>query len=313
MRSNFYIQDFFQAVPSDYFHGKEGIFIVDTFDPISYKLVKNHLCQNIVFHHKNFDEVTKDWIESEFQNLGFFNQNDHFFIHQADRIKIDLLRLIVQLQITGRVIVLSFDGSLDLIKKLEKDSQLTSLIIDPPRFWETQKLLEFCFQHFRLSLTHEAKEWMMNFIPADFFSYYNSCAILDLNFQHEKKIERLDVETVLKKEKFDQFELAQLFCRKKMKDFTARLLEVETSFEHYRSLFNFMQSHLIKVKDPSYLKSKPKLSQYDKDIQQFHQVWRQDELLKWIEFFNNLEILAKKKDTSLHQKVQHLHAKLINP
>ena len=65
-----------------------------------------------------------------------------------------------------------------------------------------------------------------------------------------------------------------------------------------------MQSHLLKMADPSYLSLKSKLTNYDKEIQTTSKLWTVDDLLSEIARFNKLEILSKKKDSNLWHELK---------
>lgn len=67
----------------------------------------------------------------------------------------------------------------------------------------------------------------------------------------------------------------------------------------------FMQGHLIKVMDPSYLAQKPRLTSYDKDIQSTSRLWKPNELLEAIAEFNHWEILSKRKESLLWSELKH--------
>jgi len=106
--------------------------------------------------------------------------------------------------------------------------------------------------------------------------------------------------------------MASLFTRKKMIDFYDRLVMLEGDFDKMRGFFNFMQSHLIKLSDTSYLSQKPRLTQYDKDLLGTSKLWNTSDIAKNIKTFNHWEILSKKKDSSLWNEIRSTHLRVLN-
>lgn len=113
-------------------------------------------------------------------------------------------------------------------------------------------------------------------------------------------------------DKLDQFAMASLFTRKKFTDFYDRLVILEGDFDKMRGFFNFMQSHLVKLADTSYLAAKPRLTQYDKDLQSTAKLWKSDEITREIERFNQWEVQSKKKDNFLWNELRQTHLRALN-
>ncbi len=119
------------------------------------------------------------------------------------------------------------------------------------------------------------------------------------------------MQELLEVERLDQFALASLFCRRKRLEFYHKVIQLQGDFDKMRSLFNFMQSHLIKVMDPSYLNQKPRPSSYDKDIQSTSKLWKPNELLAAIEEFNHWEILSKSKKSLLWTELNQAYLRAL--
>jgi hypothetical protein len=310
MHSKWQIWDFFSSFNQSTLSSFEGVLALNTFDPTCLKLVKDHLMRGAgerVVHYKTASEVTKDWIEEEFQTLSLFGNTESFFIHQAQDLSSELLERISQLEVSGRFLLLSFENEQALWKKLMKEGKIGTLVIESPRFWEHNKLLDFVTNYLRLPLSFEAKTWVLDALENNLGSFYNACSLLKLNYPDEKEISITQVTDVLTLERLDQFQMASLVARKKFKDFFERLVVLEEDFEKMRGLFNFMQSHLIKMADPSYLPQKPRLTQYDKDIQGSSKLWKTPDLMRLIERFSHWEILSKRKDSHLWHEIKEAH------
>lgn len=306
MHSKWQIWDFFSPHNRDLLKNHEGVIAFNTFDPICLKLVKDYLTRPLEnpLHYKMASEVTKGWLEEEFQTLSLFGNTDSFFIHQAQDLSTDLLETISSLDITGRFLVLSFENELATWKKLIKDGKIATLVIEPPRFWELNKLLDFVNTYLRLPLSYEAKSWMLDALENNLPTFYNACCLIKINHPEAKEVSLTDVKELLTMEKLDQFQLASLIARKKFKEFYQRLVVLEGDYEKMRGFFMFMQSHLVKMVDTSYLSKKSRLTQYDKEIQSSSKLWKNEELIQEIQKFNRWELLCKKKDSHVWHELK---------
>ena len=314
--SKWQIWDFFSASNRDLLKNQEGVLALNTFDPIALKLVKDFLVRGIddkVLHYKMAGEVTKNWIEEEFQTLSLFGNSENFFIHQAHDLNADLIEQFANADITGRFVILSFENELAGWKKLVKEGKISTLVIQSPPFWEVNKLLDFVCNHLRLPLSYNAKTWMLDALENNLGTFYNSCCLIKLNHPDSTEVSLNDVKELLTLEKLDQFQLASLIARKKNKDFYEKLVALEGDFEKMRGFFGFMQGHLIKMADTSYLAQKPRLTQYDKDLQSTSKLWKPEELMTMVQKFNRWELLCKKKDSHLWHELKGEMLKSLTP
>jgi hypothetical protein len=167
--------------------------------------------------------------------------------------------------------VLAFETENQTWKKLIKENRIPTLVIEAPRFWEINKLLDFVGSYLRLPLSFESKNWILDSIENDLSSFYNTCTVLKLNYPESREIKIDEVKSLFTLDRLDQFSMASSFARKKFDVFFDRLTQLEGDFEKMRQFFNFMQSHLIKMADTSYLSKKPRLTQYDKDLQGYQE------------------------------------------
>lgn len=308
MHSKWQIWDFFNTQSnSSILRDAEGIIALNTFDPVCLKMVKDFLVRGMgerTLHYKLSTEVTKPWLEEEFQTLSLFGNSESFFIHQANDFNADMVDTISGLDVSGRFLLLSFENEQATWKKVVKEGKIATLVIESPRFWEFNKLLDFVCSYLRLPLSFDAKTWILESMENNLTTFYNSCCLIKLNFPDAREVSLNDVKSLLTLEKLDQFALASLLARKKHKEFFEKLVQLEGDFDKMRGFFMFLQSHLVKMTDPSYLAGKPRLTQYDKDIQNSSRLWKQEELVKEIQLFNRWEMLSKKKDSCLWHELK---------
>jgi hypothetical protein len=307
MHSKWQIWDFFSSFQKDYLKSFRGVLAINCFDPICLKMMKDYLffsSPEINILHKQASEISVAWIEEEFQTLSLFGGGDSFVIHQAQDMKSDVFEAIQSLELTDRFLVLAFETENQTWKKLIKENRIPTLVIEAPRFWEINKLLDFVASYLRLPLSFESKNWILDSIENDLSSFYNTCTVLKLNYPESREIKIDEVKSLFTLDRLDQFSMASSFARKKFDVFFDRLTQLEGDFEKMRQFFNFMQSHLIKMADTSYLGKKPRLTQYDKDLQGTAKLWSTDDLNREIRRFSSWEILSKKKDHSLWHELK---------
>jgi hypothetical protein len=316
MHSNWQIWDFFSSYNRDSLKSYEGLIALNTFDPICLKLVKDYLTRGFedkVLHYKMASEVSKEWIENEFQTLSLFGNSESFFIHQAHDLSSDLLEMLSKVEVTGRFVLLSFENEQAAWKKLVKEGKVSTLVIESPRFWEFNKLLDFVCSHLRLPLSYESKSWILDALENNLVTFYNACCLIKINHPEAREVGINEVKELLTLEKLDQFKLASLLGRKKYQEFFEKLINLQGDFDKMRGFFMFMQSHLVKMVDTSYLSKKQRLTQYDKDLQSTAKIWKIHDLMREIERFNQWELLSKKKDTQLWNELRMAHVRSLAP
>lgn len=257
-------------------------------------------------------EITNVWIEENLCSLSLFGNSDYFLINHAELISKNSLEEILQRasEFSERLVVLIFTKDVPLRKKI-MELEGTHISIEPPKFWEMDKLLEFFSDQLGVRLGFEAKQYILEAIPQESSSIYTALSMLKLNYPNQSEISITQTEAVLTETKLDQFLLANFYSRKEKIKFYEKLLSIEFEFDKFRSFFSFMQGHLMKLADPTLLNKKPRLTKYDKDILANSKLWKLTELKNEIRFFSELEILSKKKSSFLQPKLQSYYFSLI--
>lgn len=173
-------------------------------------------------------------------------------------------------------------------------------------------MLDFVAAYLRLPLSYDAKTWILEALENTLSDFYNTCTVLKLNFPDAKEVSGNDVRSLFTIDRLDQFAMASLFTRKKFIEFYDRLVQFDGDFDRMRGFFNFMQSHLVKLADTSYLANKPRLTQYDKDLQSASKLWTREEITLDIELFNHWEVLSKKRDQFLWNDMRQTHLRALH-
>jgi hypothetical protein len=256
MHFKYQLWDFPNQFKADFRTDFDGVLAINTFDDVSLKIVKENILRHFSKEkiiYKIANEIKKDWIQDEFETISMFKDSESFFIHQSDDFSRDFIDLIGNIKISSRLVILSFQKKQATWKKLHQDSKIVTLSIETPKFWESNKALDFFCRYFSLQISYDAKSWMIEIFGNDLASFYNACFLLKINHPLPENLSLTHVQKHFVNERVDHFLMASLFSRKKMLDYYEKIILVQNDFEKLRSFFSFMQSHLLKVLDPSYL------------------------------------------------------------
>jgi hypothetical protein len=186
-------------------------------------------------------------------------------------------------------------------------TQVSSVVLEAPRFWEMDKLVDFLSRFFRLPLDLESKRLIMQAVDHELSSLYDVFRLIKLNYPEKTSITVKDVEGLIDQERLDQFALATDLAKKKYSAFFDRLLSVSFDFDRLRLIFLFLQSHFVKVADPSYLEGKARLSQYDKEILALAQGWKLEEVKELLLLLQGWEMDCKMKSAHLQTELRQAY------
>ncbi|MGK0368123.1 MAG: hypothetical protein ACI9QD_001264 [Thermoproteota archaeon] len=303
MLSKWQVWDFFSAHPGAL---KEftGLSSFRFFDPLIVRIFKEKLQDNknlpSGFTSISGSTLTKEWIENNLISLSLFGNSDSYYIFQAEEIPKDSFEYILgdSLLLDDRFLTLSFNKDCPLWRKLST-KKYNSSDIQGPKFWEFNILLDYLIDYYEIRLSYEAKNYILKFIDHSVVSFSNALNIIKLNYGDQKEISIQNIQSVIKPNKFDQFALAAEFAMKKYSLFYENVLKIGDDFNSLRSLFMFLQSHLIKIADTSYSSSKNRLTKYDKEVMSCSKLWKSEDLQEAIQLFGELEVMAKQKSQQL--------------
>lgn len=286
----------------DYSHS--GIFGLSFPDIFCERLILDAIPRTIQqgnLHILHASELTSAWIENTFNTVDFFSSNDSYLVLESQSLSSQVINFLKEnpLSVEGRVLIFSFNKTSKIFDQLEKATKGSFTKIDPPKFWESAKYLDFFCDSLNVKLTSQIKNYILNAIENDGLHFFNAVNLLKLHAGEEGNLSLEQARELIEVSKVDQFELADTFCSKKFKRFFEKLLGLGEDYESLRGIFTFMQSHLFKVLDPSYASKKARLSKYDQEIQKLSRVWNQDDLVRALRMFSELEVLAKSKNQAL--------------
>lgn len=313
MHSKWQIWDFFQSYPRGSFRDLSGIVILQSFDPLSLRLMKDHLLYLTPDEFKPKylagNEVQISWLEDEFLSLSLFGNTTSFIVGQPDDMSSSVKDFILETDLTveGRVFGFAFYSDSAFLKKLVKKKIDHHIQIESPRFWETDKLLDFLGRYFQLPLSYEAKKYIVQSIEHELMPMFDVYRLIKLNYPDKKEVSFKDIENLVSLERLDQFALATELGKKKYAHFFERLLSVDFDFDRSRMIFSFLQGHFLKMADTSYLNGKNRLTQYDKEILALAKGWSSFEIRDLLQKLQLWEMQSKMKDSFLETELRQAH------
>ncbi len=300
MLSKFQPWDFLPKYPKVIDPQKTGLYAFLITDPYLERIIFSHLPKNLKkemeFSLYSGVDVTRDFLEEHLVNLSFFSQIDHIQIMNAENIPAASVKYLLETEIdwSHRFMVLLFTKSSKSFSELSKAKNITGIEIEEPKFWDAPKIWQFCQKARDIQLTADISRLVLDQLESTFESFL---WVIDTikTYHPDGKISIDELKTYIKKERWDFFELTDVF-NSRPQAFFQEILKKDTDYEWLRSLFAFMQGHLVKVLFPEEIRKKPKLSKYDSAILVVAENWHRTDVMHFLKFFSECEILAKSSD-----------------
>jgi len=317
MLSKWKIWDFQRSNPKGIEKNKSGVYAFQAFDPIILSFVKDLFPRDIFSEGKLptllGKEITTNWFDDNFKSLGLFGNSESFHILSAQDMKADIKEMILEdsLILEDRYLILFFDKADDFYNKLVKKDSVTGIQIQAPAFWETDMLLDYMASQLGVLLSYQAKNLILQFTNHTCLDFYNLLTILQVNYKDQEVSPQM-LDELIDKSRLDQFEMATFFGFKQSKEFYKKLLDIDPDFNTLRGLFYFIQSHMIKVSDPSYIRKKKKESKYDKQVMSQSKMWKTGDIEKALDYLKYLELEAKKKNPLLKDMLRNAYYRCLS-
>tara|TARA_R110002072_G_scaffold1989_2_gene16320 strand:- start:44946 stop:45893 length:948 start_codon:yes stop_codon:yes gene_type:complete len=302
MYSNFYPWDFVKNVDSIIDPRINGLYSLLCYDPFIEKIILNKVDKSKnEFQVLSGLELTVDWLEDNINTLDFFSQGSSYIVILADQMAKNVKEFIIEgkLNLEDKHFLLCFNSDSKSFDEIKKSVEGTFFKVDPPRFWEGQKLLQFLANEMNIRLNYNSIQTILDKTPQDAGDLLRTLKNLSLEFGDLSKLDPKKIEEFLESRYLDQFSLAKSWGDRNWSKYSKKLIELSHDFDALRSFANFMQGHLFKVLDPSYISKKSRSTKYDDQILNQSRSWDNDEVLKEIDFYTEVELLSKSRDENI--------------
>ncbi len=311
MHSKWKVWDFFKSGVQSTKSHKGPIFFYG-YDPLVFYMFKNYLKQENVLSTdisvKISSEINVEWIEDQFKSLSFFSESQDFIIHDCESLTKNVQEQLLNIDELNfeQNVFFNFNKKNSFYNEIAKlqNNNVQVIEIVEPFFWEEMMVIDFLQEYLKVYLSYPAKNYIKESVPFDLKEYYDSLNILKINYPEKKELSFDEVSALISEQKVDPFELADFFGGKKLHAFYQKLLQYQSAGVDLIGVISFVQSHMLKIYDPSYAQKKKKLSKYDKLIIAQEKIWDKDQIFRSLTYLGELLIDLKTKENFLIDKVR---------
>lgn len=298
--------DFLPKFPKTIDPKTPGIYAFLIEDPYLERILLERLPKkDIPFSLYSGVDITRDFIEDHFVNLSFFSTLDHIQVINGENINAQNLKFLLETEIdwSERFMIIFFTKTNKAFTEFTKDKKVHGFILEEPKFWEGPKLWQFCQKAREVNLSGEVSRFVLDSLEHNFESFFWVIDTIKMNFP-DGVVNLDELKTMVKKERWDFFELIDLFNDNPKKFFTEVMKKDDRDYDWLRALFAFMQGHLAKVLAPEELRQKPKLSKYDQSILMVSEKWPREFVTGYMKMFSELEIMAKSREELIKDRLR---------
>lgn len=281
-----------------------GLRSISTNDPYIEKIIKDRLYLNqLEFRFYTGDEVTKAFLEEQFLNLSFFTEAQHFIVLNAELIPQETLLFLFskEIVIKDRHVILFFSKCPKTTADILKNSPSDFFEIETPKPWDGSTILQFCMKELHVKLGLDVQQFILEYIEHSFENFLWVIELTKLHFV-ETAVDIYQLKTLIQKERFDFFELIDMYHIQR-EDYFSVLIDKCEDFEWMRQHSTSMQSHIVKLLNPHEIKNKGQLSKYDQGLLKWSESTPISKLVYDLKFFMKLEIEAKSKNVFMRELV----------
>ncbi|MEC8623680.1 MAG: hypothetical protein VXY34_02590 [Bdellovibrionota bacterium] len=250
--------------------------------------------------------VDSDWFDRNLVSLDLFSNNEPIVITKAEHLGERVaIRFFEDYSKISRNLVFIFSSKSSFYQKcVRKFKDDLFFTITQPRFWEKETFFRFLAKTLNIRLNREVEAYLIKSLPDKSSDYVRAFNVLRLHFGNDcQNIPLARVRELIPPEFLDSFLLADLYSEKKKDLFWGKLIDLEVPESSLQEFFGFMQSHLLKLSDTSYISEKKSLNSYDKKIVAQSNLWTKSELHLSIRKFSKLQVEAKKGVGRVHLQV----------
>lgn len=157
MYSNFYFWDFVKNVKSVVDDKITGFYVLMCYDVFIEKILLSKIDKSKTkFTIFSGIELTVDWLENNVNTMDFFSENDSYIVILADQMNKKVKEFIAEgkLDLFSRYFLLCFNSDTKYFDSLKKNLEGQYYKVDPLRFWEGQKLLQFLANEMNIRLNY---------------------------------------------------------------------------------------------------------------------------------------------------------------
>lgn len=305
--------DFIRNAPQVVHPGRPGFWAIQVFDPFMERLLTKKIPKGELPGSLSFflgEELRENIIETRLQTRDLFNGDESFLIIQCEGLSKSVENKLLDSieDVVDRFVILFFTRETPFYKKLVKNDRVQSLKMEAPLSWDSMRYLNFLADEMRIKLSSEIMEYLNDSLPMTSADYVGALNLIKLHLlANNKRASIEDVRQLVGARRVDQFKLIREYTQKNFRSFYYQLIELDTDYDQLRSVFAFLESHLIKVMDTSYIQKKNRATRWDQGIEVDAKLWEPEQLHQAIRQVSELQLMAKSKSRWLRPTLQNFY------
>lgn len=284
----------------DLSHLDDGALFIDTYSAFiekmlldDIKLQLNKLSQQSIMYQGS--EIDENWISDKMVGLDLFSESSPIIVCESHRIKKNIFETILNMDKSSIERKMIFFSQSKAHVKLFNKHSYEVISIEPPAFWEGDKLFNTLEKKYSFSFQEAAKRELIEYAGAEISLLLPVMEKLHSWLEGSSKIVNLTtLRKVLPERKIDFFQVAQNLNEKKMAKVFQALISAKDD-QIKINLCSFLISHLLKIYDPSQSQAKKKMSKYDREILSANKSWSNQEVSYYLGKLKEVMFLVRSK------------------
>lgn len=302
-KNNSFLPWLYQSSIKEHFFDSPGLYGLNCNDPYIAKIISRYILKGNQYEVKTADEINLEWFEDTIGGYDLFStENIYLIINGDDLKKIDYF-LNEGIDWGNNKILLITNSEKKHFNNLAKIYPDTFLKVQSPKPWQASQLIEFFLGSMNLRLDRAIVNYLADALPFDSSVLMNAIKNLYLHSSPDNPLTLELAKELITADKIEVFSMADLWTSGKKNTFFQHLLPVPPVEDMLR-LSHFMQSHFVKLIDPSYIDEKKSPSKYDQKIKADAHRQTPDDWASDMRIFARLEILCKQKSPQIEDFIK---------
>jgi hypothetical protein len=268
--------------------------VFSTADSILIKYIKNKVKQfypDLIV--KTGQELNQEWFDDNCFGLSLFSSSEVYWIINAELMSSNLKKYLQEKDWSQSVVKCFFIFNQSTPKDISKNQTINCYDIEGFKFYDYAKWLDFLIEEEKCYFSYEAKNYFNQTVTQTSLDYFQAVMQLKTLTEGKKQVEIDDIKNLFPTIRYDQFQLLNLLTQKKFRLFFEKMLELDLDSDIILRFSLFVQSHFIKIYDPTYMDDDKELNNFEKQIKYNRRDWKDEEIKKVISFFSQLEQMSK--------------------
>jgi hypothetical protein len=198
----------------------EGVLYFQASDPYIEAFFTQRLRQSLKNQNRELlillgTEISSDWVEENLIQVGLFSSQESYLVLCAEDLTEDVKKMMTksELSMNGRSLILcSWKGN-ESLDKMSKKMKAEVLKVQPPAFWEYDKLLDYLADEMQMPLSFPVKNYLQEALAPTCGEFVEAIKTIKLHADTDGHIELAHVQELIRPGHLKRFELAEGFAQ----------------------------------------------------------------------------------------------------